>query len=59
MDEDNMTYIWTHGGREREHHKKLTNQKKCKVIQGFCNNQQSISFWINCGGPEKGRFGGF
>lgn len=29
--EDNMTYILTHGGREREHHKKLTNQKYVKL----------------------------
>ena len=29
--EDNMTYILTHGGREGEHHKKLTNQKHVKL----------------------------
>ena len=31
VDEDSMTYILTHGGREREHHKKLTNQKYVKL----------------------------
>ena len=30
VDEDSMTYILTHGEREREHHKKLTNQKNAK-----------------------------
>ena len=30
VDEDSMTYILTHGESEREHHKKLTNQKNAK-----------------------------